>query len=156
MTAIERSTATPPSPWRPHPGESVEQFLHFVLWLIDVGPVVEDLAQRYQWAHRRKTIETFEALNAIPAKDVPVEAAIGRVQIVLAEILKLRAHVMSTPENVLDTREIMQGIDWLLDAQQGMLERAERAIDWSKLTPAEREIMIQAADIQDRLLGDVG
>jgi hypothetical protein len=55
---------------------------------------------------------------------------------------------------VLAPSEIMSSLDWMLEAQTGWLEKRREATDWSSLTPVEREIMIAAKRIQDRLVSD--
>lgn len=152
MGDVSLVRAVKPAAWRPQKGESLEDWVAFIWWALADGKLRNDLAQDHDWAHRRQVLETYEVLAEIPAGQAGQESAISRVRIVLAEIKKLEAQVLSTPNQVLEHSEIFKGVDWMMTAAEGMAQRAAAQLDWSSLDPEEREIMLKAKRIQDRLL----
>lgn len=142
----------PPPAWKPQDGEELFEHLAFLHWCLQGGPLDHDLANRFRWAERRQIIETYEGLEAIPANEMATESAITRVRIVFAEISKLQQKVLATPDTVLDTREIMSGVEWMTQASRDFADRRADLLDWSSLTPEERETMLAAKEIQERLL----
>ncbi len=143
---------TPPSAWRAQPNEPPGAHLAFLWWALCEGELREEYAARWDWARRRQVIETFEGLASVSLADMGAEAAAARVRIAFAEIMKLQARSFESPDNVLSAQETFQQVQWMQEASIGLLERRAAALDWSKLTPEDRETMIAAKRIQDRLM----
>ncbi len=144
---------TTPSAWRAQPGETVQEHLHFLHWALCGGPIKEDLASRYMWTERKNVIDSYEALESIPPGEAAFEAALQRVQITFVEIGKLRRRVLEEPDNVLSVGEIMSSIDWVTEKSEAYARARAESMNFESLTPEEREVMLQAKRIQDRLLG---
>ena len=144
------------APWRPQPGESMVEHLAFVHWAMHEGELRADLANKFNWAVRRQAWETYEALDSIPPEEMATEAALARVRVTLTEIMKLQRAVLESPDCVLEPREVMAGVEWLTTEARIWSERKSDVLDWSSLTPDEREIMLQAKEIQDRLISKKG
>ena len=149
-TDLALTTATPA--WRKQVNESDEDYFAFLWWVFNQGDLKTDLAENHNWAGRAQTIQTYESLEAVDPSEQGYEAAIARVRITLTEILKLQNRVMSSPENQLDVKEIMSNVDWMTDVAQGISERKAKRLDWTQCTPEERETLLQAKAIQDRLM----
>lgn len=141
-----------PSAFRMQPGETPWEHLQFLYWACGEGDLVPELADRFDWAQRRTVIASFEGFEGLEPDEQMVEAAMMRVRIVLSEVAKLQTHVISSPDNVLTPTEIFAGVEWMMEKREAYAERRSNMLDWSSLTPEEREIMIQAKEIQDRLI----
>ena len=79
----------------------------------------------------------------------------SRVRVTLVEMMKLERRSMSTPEQVLSEEGIFKSLQFLQESAAGMEARKAASMDWSKLTPDERETMIAAKQIQDRLMNQI-
>ena len=153
MSDIVVHQATPA--WRRQVNESEEDYFAFLWWVFNSGDLKTDLAENHAWAERAQTIQTYESLESVDPSEQGYEAALARVRITLTEILKLQNRVMSSPENQLDTKEIMSNVDWMTDVAQGISERKAKRLDWAKCTPEERATMLEAKAIQDRLMNEL-
>lgn len=122
-------------------------------WALAGGPLREALSVKHMWAQRKQVIDTLDAMAEIPLGEQGLEAAHARVRIAFVEMMKLQREVMSTPVRCLETPELMRSVDWMMEAVQGLESRRAASLDWTKLEPEEREIMLQAKSIQDRLMG---
>lgn len=156
LATIDEEPTLPIAPWRRQRGESRKAHLHFLAWCFCECELVERWAERWQWAERRQAIETLEGVALMSLTDMGAEAAVSRVQIAFAEIQKLRHRVFTTPDQVLANGEIFDQAQWIQDAALGVMDRRSAKLDWTSLTPDEREIMIKAKRIQDRLLTRAG
>jgi hypothetical protein len=143
-----------PAAWRAQPKEEEIFHLKFLWWAFGGGELDDHLSRRFNWAERRLTIETYEGLEGLTPGEMGMEAAMARVRITLVEIMKLQSKVMSDPDSQLQVSEVMNGIEWMISAQQGIVDRKAQRMDWKGLSPEEREIMLKAKEIQDRLMGD--
>jgi enamine deaminase RidA (YjgF/YER057c/UK114 family) len=151
MTAITRA-ATPAPPWAPRPGETPEEHLAFLYWHHHGGPLDEALAARHDWTSRAQALTTLAEHSGTHAEQA-TKAAIQQVEILIAEMGKLHASVVSNPNSVLSPRDVFDRMEWLTSTIQGLQERNASMMDYSALSPEDREIMIRAAEIQERLIG---
>lgn len=140
------------SPFRKLPDESEWDHMQFLFWALSSGDLIEDLAVRHDWARRRAVIQAYEGFAELDPSEQIQEAGRKQVRIILAEVAKLEYHVMSNPDPMLKPSDVFHGVDWALTKQEAYAERRASMLDWSKLSAEEREIMIRAKDIQDRLL----
>jgi hypothetical protein len=137
-------------------GETPRNHLAFFAWCLGyVEQPDPELARVYEWTSRRLALETMIGVASVPLDDMPAEAAVARVQIGFAEMSKLRNRALSTPENVLDVGDIMRTSEWMIEAAAGLEARRKRSLDWSRCTPEERETLLRAKAIQDRLLNEI-
>lgn len=150
---LVKSTDNVLTPWRMQPNETLEDWIAFIWWCLADGELNEELAANFKWSERRKVIETFETLHSIRPEDMGAEAALSRVQITFVEIMKLRQKSFESPDQVIDTGEIMKSIEWMINASAGLDARRSSRLDWSKCTPEERECLLQAKGIMDRMMG---
>ena len=140
------------SPFRKLPDESEWDHLQFLYWALSSGDLVEELAARYDWARRKAVIHAYEGFAELDPNEQIQEAGRKQVRVILAEVAKLEYQVLSNPDPILKPSDVFHGVDWALTKQEAYAERRASMLDWSVLTPEEREIMIKAKDIQDRLL----
>lgn len=147
----ELATVEPQIPWRPQPGETLREFLAWAWWALADGPLDRPLAQVNSWTERRHALEAYESLQRVSPGQEIVEAAIARVRITLIELAKLQRSVLENPDNVMETSEIMNSIDWMTKHAEAYAARQERARDFTRLDPDERETVMQAFKILERL-----
>jgi hypothetical protein len=150
--AVQDEAVLPIAPWRRQRGEPAKAHLHFLAWCFCECELVESWAERWQWAERRQAIETLEGVALLSLSDMGAESAVARVQIAFAEIKKLQHRVFSSPDQILANGEVFQQAQWIQEAALGVMDRRAAKLDWSSLTPEDREIMIKAKRIQDKLL----
>ena len=112
------------------------------------------MAARHRWTERKNVLDQFEALEAVSPNDQVLEATLKRVRVTFLEMNKLERKSLENPDdNVLSTREILDSITWLAQQSKDFAAARANMLDWSDTTPEEREILLQAAKIQDRLMG---
>lgn len=154
-TSPVQSSPLKPSAWRRQKNEPEGAHLAFLWWALCEGELRPEYATKWEWAKRRKTIETYEGFESIDPGELALDAVMARVQIVFVEVMKLRELSLSTADAVLDPGQIFASLEWLQDAAQGQIARRAAVLDWKALTPDEREIMIKAKRIQDRVLAKI-
>lgn len=147
--ALARSVAH--SPWRPLPNESTADYIRFWLWL-GCGGEIGDAAERFNWASRRQSIETYEAVHTMSPQELTQHGAVALVQTAAVEALKLRQASFSSPSPVMSPKESLEGLKFGA-AAEGIWAQEARAVDYSQCSHEDRECLIRAKEILDRLLG---
>ena len=146
-----KTTTEPEIPWRPQQGETLREFFAFIWWSLADGPLDQPLAIANRWTARRQALESFESLQRIGPGQEIVEAAIARVRVTLIEISKLQRAAVENPDNVMEVSDIMRSIEWMTQHAEAYAARQERARDFSRLNPDERETVMKAFQILERL-----
>lgn len=151
MSTALATTERPLPPWAPRADETAEEHLAFLYWVFHDGALDEALAGRHDWTRRAQGLQSLEAAQGTHAEQA-TGAAIQQVEILIVEMQKLHKAVIESPGNVLSPKDVFDRMEWLTDTIQGLQERNAAMADWSALTPEERDIMIKAAEIQERLI----
>ena len=128
----------------------MREHVAFILWALHGGPLDYSLAARYDWAGRAQALTAQRLTGGDPAEQA-TKTIVQQVEVLFAEMNKLHSHVMASPDRTLSPAEIFSRVDWLTQTIEGLQERQANLTDYSRLTPDKREIMIQAALIQEEL-----